>query len=413
MIQRVRGTEDILDTSLLNFIIDTAKKHFTCYNFHEIQTPILEHMSLFQRTLGKETDVVTKEMYTFETNSGESICLRPEATASTMRAFLEGTPKATPWKVFSYGPMFRHERPQKGRMRQFSQFNMEVIGSNSIFEDAHFLKMLDVYFSQVLPLENYVLKVNFLGTREDRALYKDTLKNFLDGISSQMCETCNVRREKNILRVFDCKNETCAALLKDAPKLSSNLSEASAAEWEQLKEALQMLSVNFVHDDSLVRGLDYYNQTVFEFSSRDLGAQNAFCGGGRWELARELGGKEDVPSIGAAIGITRLLLLLEAMGEKVQIPHKPRLNVIIPMTKEQQVLALLLAYDLQAHNVCADIIFDCSSMKNMMRTANKMGAANVLILGEDEQKSGTVVIKNMQTGAEQKVKQVEARSLLA
>jgi|SaaInlLV_10m_DNA_2_1039722.scaffolds.fasta_scaffold00054_63 histidyl-tRNA synthetase len=410
-IKRVRGTQDILDLQLQNFVLNQAKKHFTSYNYSQIETPIIEHTNLFVRSLGTHTDVVTKEMYTFTTEGGDEICLRPEVTASTMRAFLENSIEERPWKVFTYGPMFRHERPQKGRWRQFEQFNIEAIATTSIAQDAHFIAMIDKFFNFSLKLENYVLKLNFLGCLEDRKNHKESLKKYLDSIDSQLCEKCKKRKETNILRVFDCKNDCCQKLYTKAPKLTEHLCETCNEEWQQLQELLQFLSVNFIHDPCLVRGLDYYNKTVFEFSSQELGSQNAFCGGGRYELAKELGGKENVPSIGTAIGLGRLLLLVEKNQNELNIPHAPALQIIIPMTEEQHVLALLLANNLQSNNICSDILFE-SSLNKKMKKANKLGAQHVLILGEEEQKNGTVSIKNMQTGKSNIIKQTEAATFI-
>ncbi|HBS47721.1 TPA: histidine--tRNA ligase [Candidatus Dependentiae bacterium] len=412
MFSKVRGTEDLLDLTLYNFLIDEFKKHLNLYNFIEIQTPILEHTNLFVRSLGSETDVVTKEMYTFKSGSEESICLRPEATAPTMRAFLENQP-ATPWKVYAHGPMFRHERPQKGRWRQFSQFNIEIIGASSIAQDANIIKMFDSFFSEKLKFQNYILKINFLGVSSDRVKFKEELYKFLQKNENDICETCKVRKEKNILRVFDCKEEKCAALYKTAPKLVDFLSDESKQEWEYLQKLLTHLSVNFVYDSSLVRGLDYYNKTVFEFCSSDLGAQTAFGGGGRYDgLALELGSSQDYPSIGAGFGIGRILMILDLIKDKLVLPQTPSLNVIIPLSKDEVSLALLLADAMQAANLCTDLILDNASVTNMMKKANKMGAKYVLILGESERMAGTVSVKNMQTGEAKVIKQSEVVSFL-
>jgi histidyl-tRNA synthetase len=410
-IQKVKGTQDLLKLRLQNFVLSEAKKHFASFNFSEIETPIIEPTNLFVRSLGTHTDVVTKEMYAFKTEGGDEICLRPEATASTMRAFLENGIEQRPWKVFSYGPMFRHERPQKGRWRQFSQFNVEIIATPSIEQDAHCLSIIDSFFDKNLKLENYILKLNFLGCPKDRAAHKKALKTYLDSVSGDLCEKCNERKEKNMLRVFDCKEESCQKLYDPAPKLTDHLCETCGQEWDKLKETLQMLSVNFIHDPCLVRGLDYYNKTVFEFTSSDLGAQNAFCGGGRYELAKQLGATEEIPSIGASIGMGRLLLLMEQNPDRVTIPPEKALNVIIPMEDEQNVLALLLAHNLQSSGLCVDILFG-STLSKKMKKANKLGAQHVLVIGETEQKDGTVSIKNMQTGKSKIVKQTEAKDNL-
>ena len=400
---RVRGTQDLLDLRRYNFVIDQIGKLLGEYNFSEIKTPILEPTQLFVHSLGEQTDVVNKEMYVFESD----ICLRPEATAGTMRAFIENNVDKKPWKVWSHGPMFRRERPQKGRWRQFTQINIEIIDSDSVMQDVYFLKLLDRFFKDKLSLENYVLKLNFLGCQEDRKKHKQALHDYLEAEKSGLCKTCLVRKEKNILRVFDCKEDSCQTVYRDAPKLTDHLCEDCKKEWVLLKEQLELLAVNFVHDPLLVRGLDYYNKTVFEFASDDLGAQNAFCGGGRYELGKPLGAKKDIPSIGAAIGIGRLLMLLEGVKDKLAIPFERALNLVIPMSDEQQALALLIADTMHVEGVCTDVLLDGGSMKSMMRRANKMGASHVLILGEDEQKNGTVSIKNMTTGESETIKQTK------
>ncbi len=431
---RVRGTQDIVDLKDYNFILEKIRKHLQDRNFSQIQTPILEHTSLFVRSLGEHTDVVHKEMYILEktsssdasssdnssidnssicdSSSGASICLRPEATAGTMRAFIENNVESKPWRVWSHGSMFRRERPQKGRWREFEQINIEVIDSESISQDAYFIKMLDSFFANKLLLNDYVVKLNFLGCLEDRKNHKDELLKYLEKVKSNLCETCLVRKDKNILRVLDCKNEDCKKVLLDAPKITDCLCKDCNSEWGRLKELLEILSVSFIEDKFLVRGLDYYEKTVFEFSSKDLGAQDAFCGGGRYDLGQELGAKCDVKSIGAAIGAGRLLILLNKVRDMLSIKKDSALNLILPMGQEQIPLALLLSDIIHGESLCADILLDLGSMKSMMRKANKMLAARVIIIGEDEQKNGTVTVKNMTTGESVVVKQVELLSVL-
>lgn len=412
MITKVKGTQDFIDLQLFNFIIDRAQKQCHEYNFSHIATPILEPTQLFKRSLGLETDVVTKEMYTFETSTGESICLRPEATASTVRAFIENGIQVTPWKVYSWGPMFRHERPQKGRYRQFHQFNIEVIGSSALAEDAQFIKMLDQLFSESLMLEEYALKINFLGTPEDRKAYTQKLDDYLETIKDKLCKTCLVRKEKNILRVFDCKNEDCKSEMAQAPKLVDSLSSESQEEWKQLQSQLELLSVSFTVDPTLVRGLDYYSKTVFEFASPDLGAQNAFCAGGRYNnLVTALGGKNDQPSIGASIGIERLSLMLETIKDKLPLPQPAPLTIIIPLSDRQEGLALLVSQKLHNAQITNDVLLE-GSVKSMMRKANKMGASNVILLGDEEQEKHIATVKNMVNGTEQQVALTELAQTL-
>jgi len=411
MISRIKGTQDFLDLSLFNFIISSFKKTMKTYHFEEISTPILESTDLFKRVLGEYTDVVTKEMFVIEPRNkddDERICLRPEATASTVRAFLEGNIQLLPWKVFTYGPMFRYERPQKGRYRQFHQINVEAIGSASISEDVQLIKMLDRFFHEVLNLNNYALTLNFLGCLKDRKVYLEKLSAFLNSAkASEICATCQVRKEHNMMRIFDCKNKTCAQIYQSAPFIADHLCSGCDAEWQELRESLSLLSVTFAYRPTLVRGLDYYNKTAFEFVSDNLGAQNAFCGGGRYDkLATQLGSKQEYPAIGAAMGIERLILLLEPMRDQLKIEQAPPLHIIIPMDKKQHQLALLIADTLQAHNICTDVLTE-GSIKSMMRKANKMGATYTLVVGDEEQQNKSVMAKNMITGEQEAVAQID------
>jgi histidyl-tRNA synthetase len=402
MFKRVKGTQDFLDLSLFNFIVEQMKKHLQLYHFYEIATPIIEPTELFKRSLGLQTEIVKKEMFLIDVGEGEeSVCLRPEGTASIVRAFVENGIQTTPWKVFTYGPMFRYERPQKGRYRQFNQITIEVIGAHSIGYDAQVIKMLDCFFHEILTLNNYALQLNFLGCANDREAYRPKLYKFLEKHADILCTLCLERKEKNIMRVFDCKNSKCQEIFTKAPKLIDHLCDTCAQEWQELRDNLDLLAVSYLINPTLVRGLDYYNKTVFEFISHNLGAQREFCGGGRYDqLVREVGGKEDQPSVGAGIGIERLMLLLEPIKNTLPLPESPALHVIIPMSKKQQLLALLIANELQTHKLCTDVLLDGDSLKGMLRKANKMGAAYCLILGEEEQQKHEVTIKNMITGEE-------------
>ena len=416
MFNKVKGTQDFLDLSLFNYVLGAIKKQLTTYHFTEIATPILEHTDLFKRSLGLATDVVTKEMFTLNVSAdSESICLRPEATASMARAFIENGVQTTPWKVFQWGPMFRHERPQKGRYRQFNQVSMEIIGSKSIAQDVQFIKMLDRMFHEQLGLNNFALLINFIGCFEDRVAFKVELLEFLaTDTARDICDLCTVRKDTNIMRIFDCKNPVCQTIYQKAPHIADNLCEPCDGEWKQLQEQLSLLSVSFVYKPTLVRGLDYYNKTVFEFVSDNLGAQNAFCAGGRYDsLVAQLGGKQDQPSVGAAIGIERLVLLLEPAKDQLRMPQAPALHVIIPMGAEQQTLALLLADELQAADLCTELLLDGDSLKNAMRQANKLGASYCLLLGSDEQATRTVTVKNMITSASERMPQIDVIKFLS
>ena len=412
IIPRVKGTQDFLEKGLYQFILNAFHKHVSLYHFTQVSTPIIEHVELFKRTLGTFTDVVSKEMFLLQSADGkDSLCLRPEATAPTMRAFLQEL-QPTPWKVYSHGPMFRYERPQKGRYRQFHQINVEVIGSSSISQDALLITMLDRFFQETLKIESSALQINFLGSYEDRANYAQLVKAFVDGVDG-ICDTCMERKDKNILRIFDCKNRTCQEIYKDAPIMIEHLSPESQKEWEQLQEELSLLSVTYSVNPRLVRGLDYYNKTVFEFVSAELGAQNAFCGGGRYDrLANELGSKQSYPSLGAAIGIERLMLVLEPILDSLALPQPKPLYIIMPLATEQNPLALILADTLHAAGLTTDAFLDGDSLKSMMRRANTMGAAYALLLGDQEQKDNSVLIKNMITGNQETIAQVDVVSYL-
>ena len=415
MFSRIKGTQDILDYKLIEGVLKIVTHHLSNYNFQQVSTPIIESTSLFERGLGIQTDVVSKEMFIVESKSDrEQMCLRPEMTAGTMRAFVEQQGSLVlPWKVFSYGPAFRYERPQKGRLRQFHQISIESLGTSSALYDAFFISMLNNLFAEKFSVDTFVLHVNYLGQQEDRDIFKSHLYKFLSDHESILCATCLQRRDTNILRVFDCKIEACIDLYKNAPKIVDHLTAASATEWQELQDQLQQLSVTFVHNPYLVRGLDYYNKTVFEFVGVTLGAQSTFCGGGRYDtLATQLGSKEEIPAVGAAIGMERLLMVLEGREEQFSAVKRP-LVCIVPCQAEQNGTALLVADSLQAAGVCIDILIDEASLKSKLRKANKLQAMYVAVIGQDEQVGNYVTIKNMITGGDEKVFQADLETFFA
>lgn len=413
MFQKVKGVSDnFFDMPYWTSVKKKIETHLQRYNFSPIDIPILEHVSLFERGLGYQTDVVSKQMFVMQSRAEHAdtdpICLRPEATAGTMRAFLEEQSKISlPCKVFCYGPMFRYERPQKGRLRQFHQMNLEMIGGASILYDAQFIKMLQTLFSQTLQMQDFILKINFLGELQDRKKFEVAFINFLQPKKDQLCDVCKVRLDSNPLRVLDCKSLDCQALCMNAPKLSDFFSEQTQAEWQLLQDSLQELCVTFIIDDHLVRGLDYYNKTVFEFVSVSLGAQNAFCGGGRYDgLAQQLGSKACVPAIGAGIGMERLTMILQHQKDQLTDPVLP-LICVIPLTDAQNKLALHVADFLttSVKSKSVEVLLDDAKIKNKMKRANDLKATWVLLLGDDEQKNNTVTIKNMITGIQEVVLQ--------
>ncbi|MDQ5940334.1 MAG: histidyl-tRNA synthetase [Candidatus Dependentiae bacterium] len=408
MIKKVKGTQDLLDMRSYDALYKGAYQHFSTAHFTHIQTPILEHEGLFKRSVGEETDIVGKEMYTFSTNDREVFCLRPEATASTMRAYLEAAITTKPWQVFSEGPMFRHERPQKGRWRQFSQFNVEAINISSVAQDVRFISLLDDLFTRKLRLHDYVLSINYLGTKEDRAAHRLALKSFLDAHMAEICSTCQTRATANMLRIFDCKNEGCQALYTKAPYLTDHLSPTSQTAWQELQDLLGILSISWIHNPLLVRGLDYYNNIVFEFSSPLLGAQSTFCSGGRYDLAPAFDQKEAIPSIGAAIGMERLVLLLEAAGNPHTIPTKTPVFGILPFDESLNPLALLAHQTLHRAGLSTDIII--GGVKKGMKKANNDGIRWLILIGEQEKNEGVVRLKDMESGSEISVSQEDLTS---
>ena len=409
MINKIRGTQDFLDTASYEYLIKMIKQQLELYNYHFIMTPILESIELFQRSLGESTDVVSKEMYlAFNPQASEKACLRPEGTAGIVRAYLENGIQATPWKVFTYGPMFRYERPQKGRFRQFHQVSIENIGADSYFYDVELISMLYDLFIRKLNIDNTVLLLNYLGSKDDRLAHRSALVDFLEQQITNICVTCQERAVKNPLRVFDCKSDSCQAIYKNAPLVVDFLSESSQHEWQEIKKNLQMLAVNFIEEPYLVRGLDYYNKTVFEFVSNSLGAQSTFCGGGRYDgLVSEFNPKEYQPAIGAGIGLERVLMLIDT----------PKNNfkkiVILPLSLAQNSLAVIYGDELRSRGINLDIFFDGGSVKSLMRKADKSGAQFALLLGDDEQATQTVTIKNLVSGESVRVSQTEAIDLVS
>jgi histidyl-tRNA synthetase len=391
MINKIRGTQDFLDTTSFKYLIKTIEEHLKLYNYRFIMTPILESIDLFQRSLGTSTDVVSKEMYlAYNPQATEKACLRPEGTAGIARAFIENGIQVLPWKVYTFGPMFRYERPQKGRFRQFHQVSIETIGAASFNYDVEIINMLYDLFIRKLNLNNSVLLLNYLGSKDDRLLHREALVEYLLKNQSLICNTCLDRTQKNPLRVFDCKNEACQQIYKDAPLITNYLSELSKYEWREVQNNLNLLSVNFIHEPRLVRGLDYYNKTVFEFVSTDLGAQATYCGGGRYDgLISELKPNDFQPALGAGIGIERLLMLIEPPVIKND------LIIVLPLSQAQHALALMFTDELRAKNLNCEIFFDGSSIKSMMRKADKSGAVFAIIFGDDEQATQTVTIKNL------------------
>ena len=408
MIKAVRGTRDLLppETALWNFVEAAVRDVFRAYNFHEIRTPIFESTELFARGVGEETDVVAKEMYTWEdrgraqSDKGQSLTLRPENTASVVRAYIEHKL----WdrglsKLYYIGPQFRRERPQKGRYRQFYQIGAEVIGpasagSESPARDAEVLELLATLLDR-LGIRDWTLQLNSVGCANDRAAYNEALRKALEPVVGGMCEDCKRRAVTNPLRVFDCKVPEDQPVIETLPRISQFLDEACRKHFEQVQEILKAVGVPFILNDRLVRGLDYYTRTAFEFTHGALGAQNAILGGGRYDgLSESLGGPS-APGIGFAIGEDRLVLALQESAEAVQ--RRPDVY-IAPLGAGMDREAARLARELRRHDLVVELGDETFRLKKSFETADKLGARFALIVGENEVKAGSFALKNLKTG---------------
>ncbi|SKA74710.1 histidine--tRNA ligase [Desulfobaculum bizertense] len=401
-IQKIKGVADLFppESNKFNFMERTAREVFSRYGFKNVRIPIMEKTELFARSIGEETDVVQKEMYTFPDRKGRSLTLRPEATAGLMRAYIENKLYAAESvsKLFTFGPMFRYERPQKGRMRQFHQLDVEVIGAKDAQTDAELLLML-YSFLRELGLKKLAFEINSLGCRECRPKHRQALKEFFESINKdELCEDCRRRVDSNPLRVLDCKQERCRELTKDAPKITDYLCEDCHNSFEEIKRILTEMNVEFVHNPRLVRGLDYYVGLTFEVTSSDIGAQTAVAGGGRYDgLIKQLGGP-DLPAIGFALGMERLALLLQDLDND-------GIDFYVAVLDEKgSTPALMLAQELRAAGLCGEAGYTKGSMKSRLRAANKAKASWCLMLGTDELEAGEVTVKNLESGEQERMK---------
>ncbi|KYG58052.1 histidine--tRNA ligase [Planococcus maritimus] len=407
-IQAPRGTYDVLpqDSAKWQEIEQTINRLCNLYQYKEIRTPVFEHTELFQRGVGDTTDIVQKEMYTFQDRGDRSLTLRPEGTASVVRSYVEnklfGQPDQ-PVKLYYTGPMFRYERPQAGRMRQFVQFGVEAIGSKDPAIDAEVIALaMDVYKSS--GLKSLRLVLNSLGDTESRLAHKQALIEHFAPSIEEFCGDCQNRLEKNPLRILDCKVDREHPLMATAPSLADYLNEESSAYFAQVKGYLDELGISYVVDPNLVRGLDYYNHTAFEIMSEaeGFGAITTLAGGGRYNgLVEDLGGPES-PGIGFAMSIERLLLALEM--EKVEIGKGQSLNAyVIAMDAPSKKKAVSIVRDLRANGISADMDFTDRKMKAQMKSADRKQARFVIVIGESELESGKAAVKEMATRDQQEV----------
>jgi len=415
MIKAVTGTKDILPSDIprWKYLEQTGEKIFRNFNYKEIRTPIFEETSLFSRGIGEETDIVGKEMYSFKDRSDSSLTLKPEMTAAVVRAYVEHSLGAQQSlvKLFYMSPMFRQERPQAGRFRQFHQFGAEAIGSKSPLLDAEMIQMsYDILRS--LGLKNLTIKINSLGTPETRENYKKLLKNYLADKKDKLSEDSRRRFGTNILRIFDSKVESDQKIIKDAPRLIEHLDEESKVDFEVVKNQLSKSGIPFVIDPSLVRGLDYYTKLTFEIDSGSVGAQTALCGGGRYDLLIETLGGKSTPATGFAAGIERILLACE--NEKSFNVPEPSIDVyLIRIDNDLESVVSELATKLRNENLSIEYDYLQRSVKAQMREANKLNAKYVLFIGGEEYKEGLMKLKNMSTGEEEKISIDLIREFLA
>ncbi|HJV44269.1 MAG TPA: histidine--tRNA ligase [Bacillota bacterium] len=393
-----RGTADVLpgEVELWQYIEKSARDICKLYNYREVRTPIFEHTELFHRGVGETTDIVEKEMYTFQDKGNRSITLRPEGTAAVVRSYVEnkmfGDPNQ-PTKLFYIGPMFRYERPQAGRMRQFTQFGIEAIGSNDPTIDAEVIA-LAMRLYQNLGVTNLRLELNSVGCKVCRPIHREHLLRHLGEKKHELCEDCQSRYERNPLRILDCKNEKCRSLTKDAPNITEHLCDSCSPHFEAVKGHLEQLGIDYVVNPRMVRGLDYYTQTAFEIMAEGFGAITTICGGGRYNgLVEQIGGN-DMPGIGFAMSIERVLLTLKS--QNIELPVKTNLDCfLIAMGEEPEKYSLQILDRLRSAGLAADKDFVGRKMKAQFKAAERYGARFVLILGEDEWNKRSIVVKDM------------------
>jgi histidyl-tRNA synthetase len=403
-IKAVRGMKDVLpsEVHLWQEVEDAARRIFHAYGFREIRTPIVERTELFARSIGESTDIVEKEMYTFQDRNGTSLTLRPEATAGILRAYIEHhIYQVEPvQKLFCIGPMFRHERPQKGRYRQFHQINAEILGSLDPRTDAELLAMLKRFFSE-LGLEGLDFQLNSLGCPRCRPQFKRLLQGHLEQYSEGLCEDCTRRLRTNPLRVLDCKVEGCQRIVSEAPGLVELICRECREHLQRVRDHLELIGVPHTINPRIVRGLDYYTRTTFEVIHHGLGAQSALCGGGRYDqLMAELGGP-DLPGIGFAIGEERLVTVL---SEQRGVVEPPPLDLFIAaLGDEAQARAFVIMEEARGMGLRTDMDLRAGSLKSQMRRADKLGARRVLILGDEELRTGEATLREMTTGSQERV----------
>ncbi|ASJ20243.1 histidine--tRNA ligase [Brachyspira hampsonii] len=402
-IKKPRGTNDFFydSSKRLEYIENKIKNIVKLYGYGRIRTPLFEYTDLFTRGIGEGTDIVGKEMFTFEDRGGRSLTLRPEGTASVARAYVENSMQNefAINKLFYLGTMYRAERPQKGRYREFNQFGVECIGNSSPLIDAEII-LLNINVLKEFGIDNVNLLINTVGCSKCKPSYNNALKEAIGSRKDELCETCQRRYDGNILRILDCKNEKCKETIKDIPKFYDYVCDECKEHFDKLCEELTRIGQKFTIDSMLVRGLDYYTKTAFEVQTNALGAQSAILGGGRYDnLIGIFNNGKDVPAVGSAMGIERLLLVLENQNNIIT----DRLDAFIVAFKETENEVLKVMQDLRANNISCDYDFAVKSIKSQFKSANKRNAKYAVVLGEDEFKRGMCKLKNMDSGEEKEI----------
>ena len=397
-----RGTKDITpkDAYKWNYVENKFREICSLFGYEEMRTPVFEHTELFKRSVGDTTDIVQKEMYSFTDKGGRDITLKPEGTAGVVRAFIENKLYADtqPTKLFYITPCFRYERPQAGRQRQFHQFGIEALGS-----DKPSLALAVQFFTEV-GLKDLAVSINSVGCPTCRAEYNARLKEYLDKKSDVLCETCLERKDKNPMRVIDCKNPTCKENLNDIPFMVDHICDDCKDHFEKLQTYLKEMDINFVVDKTIVRGLDYYKKTAFEIISNDIGSQSTVCGGGRYDgLVEQLGGPKGVSGIGFALGAERLLLTMENNNIEIENPYATDI-FIVTIGDEAKTKSFKLLKDLRTNHISAENDHLDRSVKAQFKYSDKINAKFTIVIGDDELANDTATLKNMSTSEQTTIK---------
>ncbi|MCQ2409847.1 MAG: histidine--tRNA ligase [Clostridia bacterium] len=414
MINIPKGTKDMLplESYKWHYVENAAREVAKKFGFKEIRTPMFEHTELFLRGVGETTDIVTKEMYTFEDKGGRSITLKPEGTAGVARAYIENAldQVVLPMKTYYLSSIFRYERPQSGRLREHHQFGAELYGSDDAMADAEVILLAKTFLNEV-GLKSIELNINSIGCPECRKKYHAALKEYIGSNIDKMCGQCQARFEKNPLRILDCKEEKCQAVVKEAPSILDYLCDDCRAHFDALKKNLETLGIEYRVNPMIVRGLDYYTRTVFEFVSTDIGAQGTVCGGGRYNnLVEEVGGKP-TPAVGFGLGLERLLLVLENTNSLMAKEDETDVY-IAPMGEDAKFEGIKLAKTLRAAGYICEVDLMNRGFKAQFKYANKILAKKVIVIGDDELKEGIYTVKDMASSEQVSVKKEDILSVL-